>query len=274
MLNLRAGKFLTEVLHSKATGDLVFAETFYTSGQIIEQHSHKQAGFIFILNGEFLELYDKRKRVCKSADVIFRPAGQLHGDHFKSPSTRCFNMQFGMDWISRLQRITGDFLSEGPGYFSAGVLFHLGLKLYKEFRLSDLDSPLIMEGLALEMLGETNRLLINKGESLAPPWLKKVQEQLHSHFTEQLSVQTLSMEVGVHPVYLNRVFRKHYGQSIGEYLRMLRMEFCATQLASTSMSIADISAAAGFYDQSHFSRIFKRLCGISPLAYRRCFRKV
>ena len=274
MLNLKAGKFPTEVLHRKVFGDLVFAETFYTSGQIIEQHSHKQAGFIFILNGDFLEFHEKRNRVCKSADVIFRPAGQLHADHFKSPSTRCFNMQFGLQWISRLQRITGDFRSEEPGYFSAGVLFQLGLKLYREFRISDLDSPLIMEGLALEMLGQTNRLLINKRETCAAPWLKRVHERLHSQFTEQLSVPELAVEAGVHPVYLNRAFRKQYGQSIGEYLRMLRMQFCATQLASTSISIADISAAAGFYDQSHFSRIFKRLSGITPLAYRRFFRKV
>jgi AraC family transcriptional regulator len=154
------------------------------------------------------------------------------------------------------------------------VLFQLGLKLYKEFRMSDPDSSLIMEGLALEMLGETNRLLINEGESCVAPWLKRVHDQLHCNFTEPLSVQALAMEAGVHPVYLNRAFRKHYGQSVGEYLRMLRIQFCATQLASSSMSIADISAAAGFYDQGHFSRIFKRLCGITPLKYRRFFRKV
>ena len=273
MLNLKAGKFPTEVLHSKAFGDLVFAETFYTSDQIIEQHSHKQFGFIFVLKGEFLELHERQNRVCKSSDVIFRPAGQLHGNHFRSDATRCFNMQFGTNWVHRLKRITGD-LSEDPGYFSAGVLFQLGLKLYKEFRISDVDSPLIMEGLALEMLGETNRLLINKEESCAAPWLKRVQERLHSHFTEQFSIPALAAEAGVHPVYLNRAFRTQYGQSIGEYLRTLRMQFCATQLASSRMSIAEIGAVAGFYDQSHFSRVFKRCCGITPLAYRRFFRKV
>jgi AraC family transcriptional regulator len=274
MLNLKAGNFPTEVLHSNAFGDLVFAETSYASGQVIEQHSHKQAGFIFVLKGEFLEVHERRNRVCKSSDVIFRPAGQLHGDHFESSSTRCFNMQFGVNWLSRLQRITSAFLSEYPGYFSGGVLFQLGLKLYKEFRMPDKDSPLIMEGLALEMLGVTNRLVMEKAESSVPPWLKRVHERLHSRFAEQLSVQALAIEAGVHPVYLNRVFRKHYGQSIGEYLRTLRMQFCSTQLASTNMPIADISAAAGFYDQGHFSRIFKRLCGITPLAYRKFFRKV
>src|SRR5688500_19925295 len=98
MLNLGAGKFPTDVIHSKTFQDLVFAETSYTSGQIIEKHSHNQAGFIIVLKGAFLEVHERRNRVCESSDVIFRPAGQLHGDYFRNVSTRCFNMQFGSHW--------------------------------------------------------------------------------------------------------------------------------------------------------------------------------
>ena len=273
MLKLKAGKFPTEVLHTRTVGDLVLAETFYKSGQVIENHSHKQSGFIIILKGEFVEIHEKRSRACKSSDVIFRPADQLHADHFEGTSTRCFNMQFGSNWLSRLERITGDPVSGDPSYFSGGVIFQLGLKLYSEFRIMDLDSPLIMEGIALEMIGEANRLLI-KEESGTPLWLKRVCERLPEHFAEPLSVQQLAIEAGVHPIYLQRAFRKHYNQSIGEYLRRLRIQFCCTQLASTKVPLADISAAAGFCDQGHFSRVFKRMCGMTPQAYRRFFRSV
>ncbi len=273
MLKLKAGKFPTEVLNTETVADLVLSETYYKPGQMIENHSHRQAGFIIILHGEFVEIHEKRIRACKSSDVIFRPADQLHADHFERTSTRCLNMQFGSNWLSRLERITGDHLSGDPTYFSGGVIFQLGQKLYGEFRMIDLDSPLIMEGLALEMIGEANRLLI-KEESGTPVWLKKVKERLHDHFPEPLSVQQLAIEAGVHPIYLHRAFRKHYNQSIGEYLRTLRMQFCCTQLASTNVPLADISAAAGFCDQGHFSRVFKRLCGMTPLAYRRFFRAV
>jgi len=274
MLNLKAGKFPTDVLHSRTVADLVFAETSYRSGQVIENHSHKQAGFIIILQGEFLEIHEGRNRACKSSDVIFRPADQLHADHFENTPTRCFNLQFGSDWLSKLERITDGLILGDPTYFSGGVLFQLGLKLYREFRMPDVDSPLIMEGLALEMIGAANRLLIQKERSGAPPWIKKVRERLHAHFAEQLSIQLLAMEAGVHPIYLHRAFRKHYSQSIGEYLRTLRIQFCCAQLASTDVPLADISAVAGFYDQSHFSRIFKRMCGLTPLAYRKFFRTV
>lgn len=274
MLKLKAGKFPTDVLHARTVGDLVFAETFYKSGQLVEKHSHKQAGFIIVLQGEFTELHETGNRTCKSSDVIFRPADQLHANHFETTSTRCFNMQFGSNWLSRLERLSDDLMLGDPTYFSGGVLFQLGLNLYREFRISDVDSPLIMEGLALEMIGSANRLLIKDEKSGAPVWLKRVRERLHDHFAKQLSIQLLAMEAGVHPIYLHRAFRKHYGQSIGEYLRILRIQSCCVQLASTNVRLADISTSAGFCDQGHFSRTFKRICGMTPMAYRRIFRTV
>jgi AraC-like DNA-binding protein len=52
-------------------------------------------------------------------------------------------------------------------------------------------------------------------------------------------------------------------------LRQLRVEWAAQQLRETTSPIAEISCAAGFSDQSHFTRVFGRAMGVSPAAYRR-----
>ena len=271
MRNFSSGKFPTRTLNTKVFGDLILAETFYTAGQVIENHSHNTHGFIIVLKGEFVEIQSRRNHVCKSADVIFRPAGHLHGDAFRAPATRCLNLQFTSHWLSRFHHAED---TNTPSYFSGGELFQLGLKIYKEYRIADQDSPLILEGLSLEMVGSASRFRNAKTETGLPQWMKKIQDRLHDSFGEPLTVLDLAAEAGIHPVYLNRAFRKRFGQTIGQYMRKSRMDYCCTKLASTSTPLAEISAGAGFCDQAHFSRFFKRMHGMTPLAYRRIFRKV
>ena len=73
-------------------------------------------------------------------------------------------------------------------------------------------------------------------------------------------------------MHLTRTFRIHYGVTVGAYLRNLRLEQAARALADSMSTIADIAAQAGFYDQSHFTRTFKRKFGLTPQEYRRAAR--
>jgi AraC family transcriptional regulator len=74
--------------------------------------------------------------------------------------------------------------------------------------------------------------------------------------------------VGVHPVHLASTFRQHYRCTIGEYVRHLRIEFACRMISSSEASLADIALAAGFFDQSHFSKAFKQLTGMTPSQFR------
>ncbi|HMB89928.1 MAG TPA: helix-turn-helix transcriptional regulator, partial [Rhodothermales bacterium] len=78
--------------------------------------------------------------------------------------------------------------------------------------------------------------------------------------------------VDMHPVHLTRVFRTYYRVSIGTFLRRLRLDWAASQLATAPDSLADIALQAGFADQSHFTRAFKKYTGVTPGHYRRALR--
>jgi AraC family transcriptional regulator len=84
-----------------------------------------------------------------------------------------------------------------------------------------------------------------------------------------LSLTSLAEAIGIHPVYLASEFRRHYRRSIGAYVRRLRVDYACRQLTTTEAPLAEIALAAGFADQSHFSRTFKSHVGMTPLAYRR-----
>jgi AraC family transcriptional regulator len=85
---------------------------------------------------------------------------------------------------------------------------------------------------------------------------------------DPITLSSLAREAGVHPSHLARAFRAHYRQSIGAYLRALRIEWASRELASRAVSISEVGLRAGFYDHSHFTRVFRRHTGMTPAQFR------
>ena len=133
-------------------------------------------------------------------------------------------------------------------------------------------SALVIEGLTLELLGETARQSIKSRESGTPRWLTEARDLLHAGFSRRLTIEDIAKSVDVHPIHLARVFRARYHCTIGDYVRRLRIEFARREIAGTKSSLAQIALDAGFYDHSHFSKAFKQLTGLTPTAYRKSFR--
>jgi AraC-like DNA-binding protein len=100
---------------------------------------------------------------------------------------------------------------------------------------------------------------------IPPPWLERAREILHAGFTAPPTLARLADTVGVHPVYLASAFHKHYGRTIGDYVRRLRIEFACRELSSSEAPLAAVALAAGFSSQAHFSTTFKRLTDLTPL---------
>ena len=83
------------------------------------------------------------------------------------------------------------------------------------------------------------------------------------NFTEEAAARKIS------EVHFRRLFRKSAGLPPGQFLLECRMRLARNLLANTSMRIGEIAAETGFNDMFHFSRIFKKRFGKSPVAYRK-----
>jgi AraC family transcriptional regulator len=70
-----------------------------------------------------------------------------------------------------------------------------------------------------------------------------------------------------------RLSRRAFGESLGSYQRRLRVRLACERLRDSSLSLAAIALDAGFTDQSHFTRVFKRLIGATPAVFRREHRQ-
>jgi AraC family transcriptional regulator len=232
-------------------------------------HTHERPTVAVILRGSFEGLTRGGQHPCPAGSVLTEPAGEPHGNRFHGAGAKVLVMQPDPARGELLEPFTR--LLAKIDYRRDALVVGLAHRAARELTASDAVAPLALEGLVLELLAATARATgtcDDYTEHSAPRWLEQARALLHDRYREQLRVSDVAAAVGVHPVHLTRTFQAHYGTGVGAYLRGLRLDQAARQLAGTDVSIADIAVHAGFYDQSHFTRSFKREYGSTPLTYR------
>jgi AraC family transcriptional regulator len=89
--------------------------------------------------------------------------------------------------------------------------------------------------------------------------------------TSGLEVRTVADRIGVHPVHLARAWRRHLGRSPGAAIRHRRADI-ALQALTSGRDLAETAAIAGYADQSHMTREYTRIFGLTPGAFRGAVR--
>lgn len=228
-------------------------------------HSHAEAYFCLILDGTSTQTFGSKSRFREPLATLFYPPNEVQSESFGVFGSRIFNVEVDLRWQQyfRDYRVITD---ESIG-FRGGSVAWLMTRLYDEFRRMRHASSLTIEGLTLEIIAEASRRL-DAGQNCGAPWLEQVRDILHDRFAENLGLESIAQLIGVHPVHLASSFRRHYGCTVGDYRRRLRVEFACRELSKPNSSLAEIAMAAGFSNQPHFSRIFKRHRGVTPSQYR------
>ena len=238
------------------------SETLYGRGAFLPWHRHEESYVTFVFAGGYRERSSGGTRACGARTLVLHPAGDAHEDDFAERPTRCLNVVLHPAFVARLGEAAGA-LHRGEvveGAEITGIAARLGCEL----RRSDSAAPLIIEGLLLELFGVISRTNATAG----PAWLAEADAIVRRRFAEKIGLGDVAAAVGVHPVHLARSYRAHYGASVGERMRALRLEFAREQLGA-GVSLAAVAASAGFADQSAFTKAFRRAHGVGPAEYRR-----
>lgn len=98
--------------------------------------------------------------------------------------------------------------------------------------------------------------------------IKKAIQYISLHFSEPLTLEEVARQVHLNAAYFSTMFKHSTGSSFKEYLNMVRIEESKRLLANSDYTIIDIAIAAGFEDQSYFSKVFKKYTGLTPRQYR------
>ncbi|OPA73575.1 hypothetical protein BVG16_27570 [Paenibacillus selenitireducens] len=123
-------------------------------------------------------------------------------------------------------------------------------------------------GILIELLG------IAKREPVSPPvepikfyLARKIQQELQLKYRESVQVSDLAELIARSPNYTIAMFKKAIGMTPIEYVHQLRVQEASSLLLESTMSVTEVSEYLGFYDTSHFYRVFKKMMKESPSAY-------
>jgi AraC family transcriptional regulator len=253
--------------HTVEVDSLLITDAWFPPLLTLPPHVHERPCFAVMLDGSFDVLFTRRVHKCTPAVGIIEPAGERHGNQVERAGAHVLVVQPDPAREELLRHCGG--LMDRVECLRDAHLALLGRRLSHEIQEPDTSSPLVLEACALELLATATRYQAREGRRRRPPrWLLRAQELLHARFNDRLGAAEVAGAVGVHPVHLARSFRAHFGKSMGVYVRALRLEWAARRLSRTNDSLAAIAVAAGFSDQSHFSRSFKRFTGLTPARYR------
>jgi len=245
----------------------VLTETFHEPRLILPRHDHECANINFTLDGSFRETVGTRPQECETGSVLVKPPGEAHGNEYGRKGAHCLIVEMSPPRLDDIRAFTN--LFETPAHVKGGTLTLIMRRIYGELRGQVRGFELVIEGLILEMLGQTFRQNNLRDCSTPPRWLIQAQELIHQHFADKLSLRVIADAVQIHPSHLARTFRKYHHCSIGEYVRRLRIEYAAQEILKSASSLTDISLAAGFSDQSHFTHEFKRQLRTTPAEYKK-----
>jgi YesN/AraC family two-component response regulator len=94
-------------------------------------------------------------------------------------------------------------------------------------------------------------------------------DYIFSHLYDELNLSTLSEITELHPNYLSTLFHKEVGTPLNTYIQKVKIEEAKTLIQYTKYSLSEVSNLLNFYDQSYFSKTFKKFIGITPSQFKR-----
>jgi len=242
-------------------------DAIFPPGMVCGVHYHEQPSVAVVLQGSISKTYAHGKYTSTDNSLYTTPSGERHELAIGEQGLRLLIMESARG-EQPSQRL-GARLFQRVLNLPLPSLGLLARQTASELRQADDFSALVIDGLVSAMLAAASRsengVMLN---SKRPAWLDRVEQRMHDEPGVPGRISELAAEVGVHPVHLIRVFRHHHGTTPGAYLRSRRLHWAAAQLVNSDEPLGRLSQRAGFSDQSHFTRAFKRQFGVTPGSYR------
>ncbi len=252
-----------------ACGPFLVTNALFPAAHRLDKHFHDRTVLGVTVAGEWDSIVGATRLANAPGMLHVEPAGDCHVNQFGDQGAHVMVIQpdHSDTLLQPFKALLADAFRVRVGL--PGI--QIAERLRRELCWQDDLTPLAIESLCLELLVAASRSQ-RAPKGPAPAWLLRTVDYAHAQFLERPSLRELGDMAGVSPEHFNREFSRLYRMSAAQYLRRLRLEWAAERLRKPDQSLAEIASAAGFADQSHFTRWFKRQFGMTPAAFRSASR--
>lgn len=231
-------------------------------------HVHEAACLCFATRGTFDEGIRGRAYSFSPYDVVLKPPREPHWDTYGSGPVTMISVGVTEPRLGQIRERLG--LFRAPHVGGGAASRRLARRLHETFRMeASAPADLLLEGLLLELLVSLAPRSVEAGGERA---FRRAVEFIRGNFARSFNVEDVACAAGLHSAQVARLFRTHAQCSVGDYVRSVRVEHAKDLLRRDSLPLAEVALQAGFFDQSHLTRVFRDQAHVTPAAYRRAMR--
>jgi AraC-like DNA-binding protein len=240
----------------RAAGHYRLTRSSYLPSCNLGVHAHADDRIVLTLRGEFRSKYGSRTFALDGLRGMYRPAEHAHTDEYDTQAV-CISIGLPSGELQRAD--ASDFFDD--------ELAATAWRISDELDANDAVSSLAMESLSAQVIGllRSDR----SREEVRPRWLGAVREWVSEEYACPPSLDAIATTICRDKSYVATAFKRQYRQSIGDYVRSVKLWRARRMLEDASLSLSDVAQFCGYADQSHFGRQFKECFAITPAAYRR-----
>lgn len=238
-------------------------------GLAYKKHYHPEYCVGLVEQGTSLLWFEGRKVRIRAGNVVFIPGGHFHSCNPEDQANWRYIMLFFQPRWFQLAALPAMDATAIVTAERGRQLQSAGKELVAQ--LTGQATSLEKETWALAFLQE---LLPGQAAERIPglaagerPRLSRVKEYLDAHYADKITLADLEQVSGLSRSYVLRLFHEEYRVSPHAYQLMCRVAFAQREIRR-DRAIAEVAQAAGFYDQSHFTKTFRQYVGVTPEGYR------
>ncbi len=238
-------------------------------------HTHDTFSIGTVLGGRSTYLNGRARETIGPGAVVVVNPGQVHACNPRGDDAWRYRMLYvDTGWLAGLQRQLGFSANQDFQAFPAALSWqadlHDGLNRFHQMLVGPDEGPLHKEEAAVEFFSAVQRSLNPAPAPRAPdasPRLERAADHVDAHLADALTLDDICAAAGLSPSYLIRAFKARYGMTPHAYLVDRRIHYGRAQL-KLGRPIAEVALEAGFADQAHFQRAFRKRVAATPGQYR------
>jgi AraC family transcriptional regulator len=266
MLKLAAGEYLGTPLRRRRLSGLSLTVTAYPPGRTYDWHVHEHPTFFVSLAARHRDESRHASFDQPPLSAVYHPTTTPHATSTGPDGLVGINLELTQAWLERFHLRPRD-LDAGFMLLDSTPARLLSLRLAASADQVGEAADADAETAALELVGCLAR---DPAPAARPPrWLPRAEEFLEARAHTLVSLRDVAAEVGVHPVYCARAFRRATGRTVSAHVQALRLLDAGRRILDEGRPLAEAALCAGFADQAHLTRACSRALGFTPGRLRR-----